>query len=183
MKIIVIDPRRSRTAQSADWHIPIRIGTDAALAIGIMHMLVRDGHVRRAYLAATRSASSSGEREVLPQFTPARVAEITGLAVDRRREARRDVRRGARRSFIRMGEGMTRLARGGQALRAVAMLPALTGAYGRRGGGALLLTAGSMDFNFARRAQALGPGADAQVNHRTLGEALLNMSDPPLRAC
>ncbi|WP_164133897.1 molybdopterin-dependent oxidoreductase, partial [Stenotrophomonas maltophilia] len=54
----------------------------------------------------------------------------------------------AKRSFIRIGEGMTRLARGGQALRAVASLPAVTGAYGRKGGGALLMTAASMDFKF-----------------------------------
>jgi len=181
VKIVVIDPRRSRTAQSADWHLPIRIGTDAALAIGIVHVLVRDGKCDEAYLAANTVGWAQWKAEVVPQFTPARVAQITGLSVD-------DVEKlaamygAAKRSFIRMGEGMTRLARGGQAARAVITLPAVTGAYGRRGGGLLMLTAGSMDFNFAPVRKPSGPAQTRQVNHSTLGEALLTLSDPPLKA-
>ncbi|MEO8651517.1 MAG: molybdopterin-dependent oxidoreductase [Hyphomicrobiaceae bacterium] len=179
IKVIVIDPRRTRTAQSADWHIPIKIGTDAALAIGIAHILVRDGTCDEAYLADNTLGFDRWKTEVLPQFPPARVAEITGLSVD-------DVERlaamygAAKKSFIRIGEGMTRLARGGQALRAVATLPALTGAYGRRGGGALLLTAGSMDLNFSAVRKPSGPAQTRQVNHSLLGEALLTMADPPI---
>jgi anaerobic selenocysteine-containing dehydrogenase len=179
VKIIVIDPRRTRTAQSADWHIPIKIGTDAALAIGIVHILVRDGKCDEAYLAEHTLGFDRWKTEVVPLFPPARVAEITGLAVD-------DVERlaalygAAQRSFIRIGEGMTRLARGGQALRAVACLPAVTGAYGRRGGGALLLAAGSIDLNFTSISKPSGPAQTRQVNHSLLGEALLTMRDPPI---
>ena len=110
VKLIVIDPRRTRTAQSADWHIPIRIGTDAALAIGIVHILVRDGKCDEAYLAQHTLGFDRWKTEVVPQFPPARVAEVTGLSVE-------DVERlaalygAAQRSFIRIGEGMTRLAR------------------------------------------------------------------------
>ena len=153
VKLVVIDPRRSRTATAADWHLSIRIGTDAALALGIVHILVRDGLADRDYLAANTLGFEQWERDVIPRFAPGRVADITGLAVG-------DIEKlaamygAAQRSFIRIGEGMTRLARGGQALRAVAALPAVTGAYGRRGGGALLLTASSMDFNFSHPAQA-----------------------------
>ena len=181
VKIIVIDPRRTRTAQSADWHIPIKIGTDAALAVGIAHILVRDGTCDEAYLASHTLGFDRWKAEVLPQFPPARVAEITGLSVD-------DVERlaamygAAQRSFIRIGEGMTRLARGGQALRAVATLPAITGAYGRRGGGALLLTAGSIDLNFAAVRKPSGTAQTRQVNHSLLGEALLTMKDPPINS-
>ena len=82
VKVIVIDPRRTRTAQSADWHIPIRIGTDAALAIGIVHILVRDGICDEAYLANHTVGFDRWNAEVVPQFPPARVAEITGLSVD-----------------------------------------------------------------------------------------------------
>jgi anaerobic selenocysteine-containing dehydrogenase len=180
VKIVVIDPRRNRTASSADWHLPIRIGTDAALALGIVHILVRDGKCDEAYLAAHTVGFEAWRTQVVPQFPPARVAEITGLAIG-------DIERlaalygAARRSFIRLGEGMTRLARGGQALRAVAALPAVTGAYGRRGGGALLLTAGSIDLDFSAVRRPSGPAETRQVNHSLLGEALLTLRDPPIK--
>ncbi|SDR59701.1 Anaerobic selenocysteine-containing dehydrogenase [Rhizobiales bacterium GAS113] len=181
VQLIVIDPRRSRTAERADWHIPIRIGTDAALALGIMHILVRDEKCDRVYLERNTLGFSDLEKEILPRFTPVAVAEITGLPVE-------DVERlasvygAARSSFIRLGEGMTRLARGGQALRAVAVLPAVTGAYGRSGGGALLMTASSMNFNYDAVRKPSGPATTRLVNHLRLGEELLSMRDPPLKA-
>ena len=87
----------------------------------------------------------------------------------------------AKASFIRLGEGMTRLAGGGQALRAVALLPGVTGAYGRPGGGALLLTAASCELNYNAIRKPSGPAATRLVNHLRLGEALLEMRDPPIR--
>ena len=181
VKLVVIEPRRSKTAQRADWHLPIRIGSDAALALGTMHILVRDGLCDRGYLARHTLGFDRVEREILPRFTPDYTAEITGLPVA-------DIERfaalygKAKRSFIRLGEGMTRLAQGGQALRAVALLPGVTGAYGRRGGGALLLTAGTaaLDYNAVRKPS--GPAATRMVNHLRLGEALLELRDPPIRA-
>lgn len=181
VQLVVIDPRRSQTAARADWHLPIRIGTDAALACGIAHILARDGLLDRDYIAAQTLGFERWAAEVLPNFPPDRVAQITGLPVA-------DVERlaamygAAKASLIRLGEGMTRLARGGQALRAVATLPALTGAYGRRGGGALLLAAGSMDFQFGLLNRPSGPASARMVNHLALGEALEEMRDPPLRA-
>lgn len=181
VKLVVIDPRRSRTAERADWHIPIRIGTDAALALGVMHVLARDGRCDRAYLAAHTLGFEQLEREVLPRFAPHAVAGITGIsAEDVERFA--DLYGRAKKSFIRLGEGMTRLARGGQALRSVAVLPALTGAYGRHGGGALLLTASSIHLNYNAVRKPSGPASARAVNHLRLGEALLNMQDPPIRA-
>src|SRR6266446_4676041 len=107
--LVVIDPRRSRTARLADWHVPVRIGTDAALALGVMHILARDGHVDREYVGANTMGFDRLEAEVLPRFASARVAEITGLAVaDIQRLAR--MYGAAQRPFIRIGEGMTRLA-------------------------------------------------------------------------
>lgn len=181
VKLVVIDPRRSPTAARADWHLPIRIGTDAALACGIAHILLRDGLLDRDYVAANTLGFDRWAADVLPDFPPDRVAAITGLSIG-------DVERlaamygAAKRSLIRLGEGMTRLARGGQALRAVATLPALTGAYGREGGGALLLAAGSMDFQFGFVGKPSGPASARMVNHLALGEALEEMRDPPIRA-
>ena len=180
VKIVVIDPRKSRTAKLADWHLQIRIGTDAALALGIMHILVRDGLVDRDYIAAHTMGFDRLEAEVLPRFAPERAAEITGLAVT-------DIERlaqlygAAKRSFIRLGEGMTRLARGGEALRAVALLPGVTGAYGRRGGGALLLTVPAYGWNYDAIRKPSGPADTRAVNHLRLGDALLNMRDPPIQ--
>jgi len=179
--VVVIDPRKSRTARLADRHLQINIGTDAALALGIMHILARDGLVDREYVAAQTVGFDRLEAEVLPRFPPARVAEVTGIsAADV--EWLAQAYGAAKRSFIRLGEGMTRLARGGEALRAVALLPGVTGAYGRQGGGALLLTASSCDLNYAGLRKPSGPAETRLVNHSRLGEALLNMRDPPLRA-
>ena len=179
--VVVIDPRKSRTARGADWHLPIRIGADAALALGVMHILVRDGLADRAYLAAHTLGFERLEAEVLPRFTPTHTAEATGLsAADVERFAALYGK--AKASFIRLGEGMTRLARGGEALRAVALLPGVTGAYGRQGGGALLLTAASCELDYGALRRPSGPAATRTVNHLRLGEDLLNLKDPPIRA-
>src|SRR3954454_24401369 len=181
VKIIVIDPRRSRTARLADKHLQIRIGTDAALALGVMHILVRDGRVDRDYIAANTVGFDRLEAEVLPSFPPQRVAEITGLAQSEIEDFAR-LYGAAKRSFIRLGEGMTRLARGGEALRAVALLPGVTGAYGRKGGGALLLTVPAYGWNYDTIRKPSGAGGERAVNHLRLGDALLNMAEPPIRA-
>ena len=179
--LIVIDPRRSRTAAKADWHLPVRIDTDAALALGLMHVLVRDGLADRDYLARETVGFERLEREVLPRFDPARVAAITGLdAADVERLAHRYGE--ARAPFIRLGAGMSRAVHGGQAVRAVALLPGVTGAYARRGGGALLLTAAEFEWNDAALRRPSGPAETRLVNHTRLGEALLHMTEPPIRA-
>jgi anaerobic selenocysteine-containing dehydrogenase len=178
---ICIDPRRSRTADRADWHIPVRVGTDAALALGVMHVLVRDSLCDRAYLDANTLGFDRLEADVLPRFTPQRSAEITGLSVaDVERLAAMYAH--ATAPFIRIGEGMTRLANGGQALRAVCVLPALTGAYARRGGGALLMTSSACTLNYNALRKPSGPAATRLVNHARLGDDLLELRDPPIRA-
>jgi anaerobic selenocysteine-containing dehydrogenase len=179
--LVVIDPRRTRSAQNADWHIPIRIGTDAALALGIMHVLVRDGLCDRDYIARHTVGFDRVEREVLPRFAPDHVAAITGVSAG-------DVERlaamygGAKKSLIRLGWGMTRNTHGGQALRTVALLPGVTGAYGRYGGGAVNGTNASFEFNYDALRKPSGPAATRTINHNRLGEALLELNDPPIRA-
>ena len=183
VKLVVIDPRKSRTGARADVYLPIRIGTDAALALGVMHILVRDKLVDRDYIAAHTLGFDRLDAEVLPRFFPERVAEVTGLSVAEV-EGFAAMYGGAKRSFIRLGEGMTRLARGGEALRAVALLPGVTGAFGRRGGGALLLTGAVYELNQGALRNPTGAADDAArtVNHLRLGDALLHMKDPPIRA-
>jgi anaerobic selenocysteine-containing dehydrogenase len=180
-EVIAIEPRRSRTAERADWHLRVNVGTDAALALGVMHVLARDGLVDRDYVARETLGFDRLEREVLPRFTPARVAEITGVvAADVERLAHRYGR--ARAPFIRLGEGMSRCTQGGQAIRAVSLLPGVIGAYGRRGGGALLMTAAAFGLDLAAVRRPSGPARAREVNHSRLGEALLTMTGPPIRA-
>jgi anaerobic selenocysteine-containing dehydrogenase len=180
VKLVTIDPRRTRSAQAADWYIPIRVGTDAALALGVMHIVVRDGTCDRDYLARHTMGFDRVEGSVLPRFTPDRVAQITGVPVA-------DIERfaamygAAKASFIRLGWGMTRFVHGGQALRAVALLPGVTGAYGQYGGGALLATAGSFELNYNAVRKPSGPAETRTVNHLRLGEALLALREPPIR--
>lgn len=181
LKVIVIDPRRSRTAQHADWHLPIRIGTDAALALGLMHVLVRDGLCDREYLAQHTLGFERLEQEVLPRFPPVRVASITGLEVGAI-ERLAELYGRAAAAFIRLGEGMTRLSGGGQALRAVALLPGVTAAYARRGGGALLYTGDFFAVNYAAVTAPSGPEQARTINHLRLGQALLEERNPPIRA-
>jgi anaerobic selenocysteine-containing dehydrogenase len=180
-QLVVVDPRRSRTAAQADWHVVPRIGTDAALALGLIHVLVRDGLADRGYLARETVGFDRLEREVLPRFAPDRVAAITGLS-------RADVERlahlygRARAPYIRIGFGMSRSVQGGQAVRAVALLPGVVGAYAKRGGGALLATVGGFGFSFEAVRRPSGPARTRLVNHSRLGQALLELRDPPIRA-
>ncbi len=179
--LIVIDPRRTRSAKAADLYLPIRIGTDAALALGVMHILVRDKLADRDYIAKHTLDFDKVEREILPKFTPARTAEVTGLPVaDIEKLAAMYGR--AKAAMIRLGEGMTQLAAGGQALRTVALLPGVSGHYAVKGGGALLLTAASCDLNYNAVRKPSGPATSRLVNHLRLGEELLNMKGPPIRA-
>ena len=180
-KLIVIDPRRSRTAAQADWHLAPRIGTDAALALGVMHVLVRDGLCDRDYLARETVGFDRIEREVLPRFSPARTEAITGIdAAAIERFARAYGR--ARAPFIRLGWGMSRSAQGGAAIRAVALLPGVTGAYARPGGGALLATSPGFGFSLDVIRKPSGPATTRTVNHSRLGDALLHLDHPPIRA-
>jgi anaerobic selenocysteine-containing dehydrogenase len=144
-KLVVIDPYQTRTARLADWHIAIRPGTDTALALGMMHILVRDRLYDEEYVA---SQTHGFERlaEHVKQYTPGCVANWTGMTVA-------DVERLAHEyatvtpAAIRMNYGVQRGEFGGTAARAIAMLPALTGAWKTVGGGLQLSTSGAFQFD------------------------------------
>ena len=180
-KLIVVDPRRTRTAAHADWHVAPRVGTDAALALGLMHVLVRDGLADRDYLARETLGFDRLEREVLPRFAPEAVERITGVArADVERFAHQYGR--ATRSLLRIGTGMSRHSQGGQSIRAVALLPGVSGAYGTPGAGAYFITATGMGFDFSGIRKPSGPAETRLVNHSKLGEALTELRDPPIKA-
>src|SRR5262249_56453949 len=109
-------------ARRADWHIAPRLGTDAALALGMMHVIVRDGLHDVGYVAAKTVGFERLRDEVLPGYAPKRVAEITGLDLaDVERLAHLYGR--ARAPFLRLGMGPSRFVHGGMAIRTIACLP------------------------------------------------------------
>ncbi len=175
-RLIVIDPYRTRTAALADWHIAIRPGTDVALALGLMHVILREGLEDRAYIERmTHGFEQLAERA--REYTPERVAAWTGMTAAEIEQLAREYAT-TRPAAIRMNYGMQRSENGGAAIRAVAMLPVLTGAWQQRGGGAQLSTSGAFAWNenALRRPdlQMSSPlGREARlVNMSTLGEAL-----------
>jgi molybdopterin guanine dinucleotide-containing S/N-oxide reductase-like protein len=144
-RLIVIDPYRTRTAALADWHIAIRPGTDVALALGMMHVILREGLEDRAYIdAMTLGFDQFAER--VRDYTPERVAHWTGMTAAEVEQLAREYAT-TRPAFIRMNYGVQRGENGGAATRALCMLPAITGAWKHRGGGAQLSTSGAFKWN------------------------------------
>jgi len=144
-RLIVIDPYRTRTAALADWHIAIRPGTDAALALSMMHVIFREGLEDRAFLAErTHGAEQLAER--VREYTPERVAAWTGLTAGEIEGLAREYAT-TRPAALRMNYGVQRSENGGAAARAIAMLPALTGAWKHRGGGGQLSTSGAFEWD------------------------------------
>jgi len=134
-RLVVVDPYRTATAEKADLHLMLRPGTDAALACAVMHVLFRDGYADREYMARYTDAPEELERH-LASRTPDWASEITGLEAA-------EIERFARlygqtpRSFLRLGYGFTRSRNGAVSMHAALCLPAVTGAWRHRGGGAL----------------------------------------------
>ena len=144
-RLIVIDPYTTRTAALADWHIPIRPGTDVALALGMMHVILREGLEDREYVAAhTHGFAELAER--VREYTPERVAAWTGMTAVEVEQLAREYAT-TRPAMLRMNYGVQRGENGGTAARTIAMLPALTGAWKYRGGGGQLSTSGAFAWN------------------------------------
>ena len=133
-KLVVVDPYQTRTAQVADMHLPVRPGTDGALACAVMHVLFRDGLADRDYMAKFADCPDLLETH-LECRTPEWAATITGLKASKI-EAFAKLYGQTKRSYIRVGYGFSRSRNGAINTHAVACLPTVTGAWIHRGGGA-----------------------------------------------
>ena len=134
-KLVVVDPYRTGSAEQADIHLAVRPGTDGALACAVMHVLFKEGHADRDYLARLTDASPALEAH-LASRTPEWAAAITGLTVEEIVSFARLYGR-TKRSYIRVGYGFSRTRNGSAQIHAVSCLPAVTGAWQYEGGGAL----------------------------------------------
>ncbi|MCO1658659.1 molybdopterin-containing oxidoreductase family protein [Pseudonocardia humida] len=170
-KVVVIDPVRHRTARRADWHIPIRPGTDGALAMAMIHVILAEGLTDAEYVAEhTVGAEELAERA--RDWTPVWAEGETGIpAADIRTLAREYA--AAQPSMIRIGVAIERASGGGQTVRAISCLPGLVGAWRRPGGGllALPLWAFPVNWDALTRPDLLRPGTRV-VNQYHLGRAL-----------
>ena len=185
-KLVVIDPYRTRTARVADWHIPINPSTDVALAMGMMHIILRDGLHDADYIS--RYADGFDElQNRLPKYTPRQVSEWTGIP-EKDIETLTHEYATTRPAAIRVNYGIQRTTNGGAAVRAVCMLPVITGSWKEVGGGLQLSLSGSYGLNTdamertdLMRKSPLGRDARS-INMVELGKALTEASDPPVKA-
>ena len=188
-KLVCIDPRKTETADKCHQHIALLPGTDGALALGLMHELIVNGWLVADYLA--RHVDATGWpllRERALQWPPERVAEVCGISADEVRGLARDYGT-MRPAAIRLNYGMQRVRGGGNAVRLIALLPCLVGAWRDRAGGLLLSSSGW--FKRVRDDAALqrpdlleavyGPAAGGRrprtINMSTIGDDLLRKGD------
>jgi anaerobic selenocysteine-containing dehydrogenase len=183
-RVICIDPIQTRTAQQCDEWVAIRPGSDAALALGMMHVVFARGLEDTDYLER-HTLGHEQMRARAAEWTPARTAAVTGLSEDVIVSLGERYGR-ARAAFIRVNYGLQRHAGGGMAVRTIACLPAVTGHWRRAGGGVQLSTSANFQFNRAALQRPdLGPSART-INMIRLGDALTTrdagVGGPPVRA-
>lgn len=179
-RIVTIDPLRTRTGEQSDEHIPIMPGTDGALALGMMHIILRDGLQDQDYI--DRYTLGFEELKARAQeYPPSHVSGITGISEE---TIERITHEYAKKSpaFIRVNYGLQRHAGGGMAVRNIFCLPALLGSWRYPGGGALLSTSGFFPFKYAALERPdLIQGQPRTINMSQLGDALTR-ANPPVRA-
>lgn len=180
-KIVVIDVHNNKTAKWGDWFVQLNPGTDTALALGMMHVLINEKLVDEAFV----SKYAVGYEELVAhvqEYTPEYVSRITGVSAD-------DIMKLAKMygeatpSFIRIGNGLQHHENGGMMIRAITCLPALTGQWGVKGGGALKGNSAYAELNYAKLARAdLRPSRNPRsVNMNQIGDALLQ-EELPIRS-
>ena len=184
-KLIVIDPYRTRTAACADWHIPINPGTDVALALGMMHVII-NRNLHDADYVSQHTEGFDELRTKVQEYPPEKVAQWTGMSAA-------DIEKLAveyatcRPAAIRMNYGVQRSENGGMASRTIAMLPCITGSWKEVGGGFQLSTSAAFGLNNTALERpdlmqtSLGRAART-INMVELGQALNVVDDPPVRA-
>ena len=169
--VIVIDPVAHATARAADIHLQPHPGSDAALAFGLMHVIRRDGLLDEDYIAS----HTIGFEELLPAIeaaTPAQTAHLSGVGAAQIEEVARIYGEGP--SLLWLGQGLQRQPRGGNVMRACAVLPAITGNLGKPGAGLCYLNGAgprNLDYGYTPAAQ-LGGKAPPSLSHMELAEVL-----------
>jgi anaerobic selenocysteine-containing dehydrogenase len=184
-KLVVIDPYRTRTAACADWYLPINPGTDGALALAMMHVIIGEG-LHDANYVAEHTLGFDALREKVKNYPPERVAQWTGISAEDIRKLAHEYAT-VRPAMIRLNYGVQRSEGGGMATRAIAMLPCITGSWKEVGGGLQMSTSSAFGLNHGALTRPdLKPDGPQRpprsVNMVELGKALNTLDDPPLKA-
>jgi anaerobic selenocysteine-containing dehydrogenase len=179
-QVWLIDTYETHTAKIADRVFLTRPGSDGALALGIMHTLVRERLVDEAFITEYVAGYEEFRDKILPDYTPTHVHHITGLPAATIEEMARSYSR-AQAPFIRLGGGLTRYGNGAMSVRCIACLPALAGAWARQGGGLMsnIATSASIDNTVITREDFMAKPT-RMVNINQLGQALTELTDPPV---
>lgn len=180
-KLIAIDPYRSLTAEKCHQHIALLPGTDAALALGMMHVMIRENLVDDDYIAR-HTLGFEQLKARAAEWTPERAADTCGITADEVVGLARDYGRAARRGepvAIRVNYGVQRVRGGGMAVRTIACLPALVGAWRHAAGGIQLSSSGSFPANrTALQRPDLLRQPSRTINMTTIGDDLLRETSP-----
>ncbi len=180
-RIIVIDPIRTLTARSADQHIQPFPGTDAALALSMMHVMVMEG-LHQSDWIAQHTIGWEQLMERIMQFPPERAAQITGLDVEKIVGLARSYAT-TTPALLRVTDGINRHTNGGQTVRTLACLPAITGQYGLPGGGLMYSTSDWLKWDgmaVTHEHESTCPTAPRTLNMNRLGAILTGEADPPV---
>ena len=181
-RVLLVETWENETSRLADRTYVVRPGSDGALALGLVHVLARDGLADETFLAAETAGWPELRARVLAENGPERTAAATGLPAAEI-EALARALAAARAPFIRIGGGPSRHANGAMTVRSIVALAAVLGAYGRDGGGCLAGTGSAQAFDLSPLTREdLQPGPTRIVNMNRLGSALADLRDPPVKA-
>ena len=176
----LIDTYENPTAQIVDKVVLVRPGSDGALALGIMHILVREGWIDQPFMDRHVQGFEQFRSEVLPDYPPDKVSQITGIAVSLLEEMAVQYSN-ARAPFISLGSGLCRYGNGAMTVRTITCLPALVGAWGKPGGGLLTSISTNKALHTGRvTREDFMQKPTRIVNMNQLGYALTELSQPPI---
>jgi anaerobic selenocysteine-containing dehydrogenase len=179
--LVVIDPIRTRTAAASDWHLAPMPGTDGALALGLLNVVLSERREDREFLRERTVGWEAFQQRIL-EFPPSRVAPITGLPTESIVELGKRLAE-TRPTGIRIGIGIQRHGGGGMAVRTISCIPGVTGDWRHPGGGVCYDTRGFFGVNWeALWRDDLRPRQTRALSMTRLGEGLLEVDDPPVKA-
>jgi len=181
-QVWLVDTYETPTAGIADRTFVVRPASDGALALGIMHILARENLLDDKFLSASVQGFDELKSKILPEMTPEKVSSFTGLPPEKIQFMARAFGK-AKAPFIRIGAGLSRYGNGGMNVRSIVCLPALVGAWRKKGGGAFVGTSTAGAFAMAEiTREDFMAGETRIVNMNQLGHALNHLDNPPLKS-
>jgi anaerobic selenocysteine-containing dehydrogenase len=181
-KVWLIDTYSNLTSSVVDQTLLVRPGSDGALALGMMHLLVRKDLIDHNFIGAHVQGFEELKERILPDFPPERVSNLTGLPQETI-ESMAKTYGTAKKPFIRLGAGLSRYGNGSMTVRIVISLPALVGAYGKKGAGCFTSTSTSGAFAMKEILREDFMAKETRmINMNRLGWALNELNDPPIQS-